>query len=83
MTEEEFEEFRKESDASHLLIRKANVAALKKCRVQGYSCAAAYQALWQESAEQYAKLVGSDLEAIRQFREFLDDWEASVNETYQ
>jgi hypothetical protein len=83
MTDDDLEEFRQEMDAAHLVIRKANIAALKKCKKQGYSCSATYQALWQESAENYAKLVGSDLEAIRQFREFLDDWEASVKGTYQ
>ena len=70
-------------DAAHFVVRKANVSAVLECRNKGYSCAATHQALWQECAEKYADMLGSELEAIRQYREFLDDWEASVKDTFQ
>lgn len=70
--------FQQEMDAAHLIIREANIAALLHCHEKGYDCAAAYQALIQECMENYAKLLGSDHEAIRHIRDFLDEWESDL-----
>jgi len=71
--------WQQEIDAAHRIIREANIAALQECNKRGYGCAATYQALMQESMENYAKLLGSDREAIWHIREFLDQWEAELH----
>lgn len=67
-----------EIDAAHLIIREANIAALQQCNEKGYGCVAAYQALMQECMENYARLLGSDREAIWHIRDFLGQWEAEL-----
>ena len=74
------EDWQREIDQSHSIIRAANIAALTECKNKGLSCAAAYIALMQECMENYAQLQNSDHEAIRQIREFLDEWEADAGD---
>jgi hypothetical protein len=76
------EDWTREIDQSHSIIRAANIAALAECRNKGLSCAAAYIALMQECMENYARLQNSDHEAIRQIREFLDEWEAEAGDQH-
>lgn len=74
----ENDHWQQEIDAAHRIIREANIAALQQCNEKGYGCVAAYQALMQECMENYARLLGSDREAIWHIRDFLDQWEAEL-----
>ena len=65
-------------DASHIVVEKLN-EALRAMADRKLDPGASVQAAVQMTMRLYADLIDDDLEAIRQIRKFLDDWERDVH----
>ena len=63
------------SDMPYNAIRELIDNALDEFGSQGWELVALSRAMMYECMEGYARMLGSNHEAIRQIREFLDQWE--------
>lgn len=79
MTREHYDVPQDDLDAaSRIVLDKLN-EALKQMAEENLDIGASIQAASQMTMRLYADLIDDDLEAIRQIRKFLDDWERDVH----
>lgn len=79
MTPERYDVPQNDLDAAARIVLDKLNEALKQMAEENLDIGASVQAASQMTMRLYADLIDDDLEAIRQIRKFLDDWERDVN----
>ena len=79
MTRERYDVPQNDLDAAARIVLDKLNEALKQMAEENLDIGASIQAASQMTMRLYADLIDDDLEAIRQIRKFLDDWERDVH----